>query len=75
MDYRKINWKMAFAYTNSKGIRYYLHSRTSGRGGQGQIFFFARDEREGAVNELPDGYEVKEAGKSALPVIKKKTGK
>ncbi len=64
---------MAFSYTNSKDRTYILHSRvTTLRNGSKQtIYFFASDEKEGALNEVPDGYEVSES-KNGLPVLKRK---
>jgi hypothetical protein len=64
---------MAFSYTNSKDRTYILHSRvTTLRNGSKQtIYFFASDEKEGALNEVPEGYEVSES-KNGLPVLKRK---
>ena len=59
-----------FTYTNGKGKTYHLHSR-SGRGnGQGKLFFFAGEPKEGIMDQLPDGYEVSETERG-LPVLKK----
>jgi hypothetical protein len=64
---------MAFTYTNSKGNQYYLHSRqtTLKNGTKQTIYFFAKEEKEGAQNSVPEGYEVAES-KNGLPVLKKK---
>jgi hypothetical protein len=64
---------MAFSYTNSKDRTYILHSRvTTLRNGSKQtIYFFASDEKEGALNAVPEGYEVSES-KNGLPVLKRK---
>jgi hypothetical protein len=64
---------MAFSYTNSKDRTYILHSRvTTLRNGSKQtIYFFASDVKEGALNEVPEGYEVSES-KNGLPVLKRK---
>jgi hypothetical protein len=35
------------------------------------IFFFAREEREGALNEVPEGYHVVENKKTGLPMLKR----
>lgn len=43
-------------------IIHYGHERT--------IYFFAKDEREGALDEIPEGYEVAES-KNGLPVLKR----
>ncbi|MGB9004225.1 MAG: hypothetical protein WCB96_00725 [Candidatus Aminicenantales bacterium] len=65
---------MAYEYTNKKGMKYFLHSReVSLRGGRKQrIFFFARDIRPGALDNLPDGYLVQETTKTGMPILKKK---
>ncbi|MEZ4767507.1 MAG: hypothetical protein R2844_03670 [Caldilineales bacterium] len=63
---------MAYTYTNSKGNTYVLHGRlTTLKGGrQQQIYFFAKEAKEGALDSVPDGYEVSES-KNGLPVLKK----
>ena len=63
---------MAYTYKNSRGQTYYLHSRKSGRGGNGQIYFFAKEEKDDTMDKLPEGYEVKEIERTGLPVLKKK---
>jgi hypothetical protein len=64
---------MAYEFTNSKGVRYYLHAKDVNlKGGRMQkIFFFARDVRPGALDELPAGYAVVETAKTGMPVLKK----
>jgi len=63
----------AYAYTNAKGNQYYLHSRvTTLKNGQTQtIYFFAREIKDGALEEVPKGYEVAES-RNGLPVLRKK---
>ncbi len=63
---------MAFSHTNSKGAAYILHSRTTTlRNGNSQtIYFFSKTEKEGALDAVPDGYEVSES-KNGLPVLKR----
>ena len=63
---------MAFAYTNSKGNTYILHSRktTLKNGTEQTIYFFGKEEKEGAQDAVPAGYEVSES-KNGLPVLKK----
>jgi len=63
---------MAFTYTNSKGNKYYLHSRqtTLKNGTKQTIYFFAKEEKEGVLDQVPAGYEVSES-KNGLPVLKK----
>jgi hypothetical protein len=64
---------MAYTYTNSKGKTYHLHQRDA-RGNTGtKLYFFAGEEKEGTVDELPSGYEVSETSRG-LPVLKKTGG-
>ena len=66
---------MAFAHTNSKGQTYFLHERMvqlQGNNKQQRIFFFAKEAKDGALDAVPDGYEVKETESSGMPVLKKK---
>jgi hypothetical protein len=64
---------MAYAFTNSKGVKYYLHSKKVNlKGGREQtIFFFARDVRPGALEAVPAGYQVIETTKTGMPILKK----
>lgn len=65
---------MAFSFKNSKGVTYYLHSRTTElkSGKNRQLFFFSK-EQDGGVDKIPEGYEAAET-KTGLPVIRKKGG-
>jgi hypothetical protein len=65
---------MAYEFKNSKGVKYYLHSRdVILKGGRAQkIFFFARDIRPGALDAVPDAYKVIETTKTGMPILKKK---
>lgn len=65
---------MAYSHTNSKGVTYYLHSKdVTLRGGKQQrIYYFAKDERPEAVNELPDAYTVIENPRNGFLTLKKK---
>jgi hypothetical protein len=65
---------MAFEFTNKKGVKYYLHSKDVNlKGGRKQrIYFFARDIRPGAMNEVPAAYKVIETAKTGMPILKKK---
>jgi hypothetical protein len=65
---------MAFEFTNKKGVKYFLHSKDVNlKGGRKQrIYFFARDVRPGAMNEVPAGYKVIETAKTGMPILKKK---
>jgi len=64
---------MAYSYTNKKGDTYYLHYKdVTLRGGRKQrIYFFARDQRENALDEVPAGYKVIETERTGMPVLKK----
>ena len=64
---------MAFSYTNSRGATYILHSQTTTlKNGNAQtIYFFAKAEKEGSLDTVPDGYEVSES-KNGLPVLKRR---
>ena len=65
---------MAFSVQSKKsGQTYYLHSRVvTLRGGRQQkIFFFAREEKDGVLDELPEGYEVMENDRTGLPMLRK----
>lgn len=63
---------MAFVHTNSKGTDYILHSRETAleNGNRQTIYFFAKEEKEGALDEVPEGYIVSET-KNGLPVLKR----
>ena len=64
---------MAFSFKNTKGVTYYLHFKdVTLRGGKKQrIYFFARDVRDGSLDEVPAGYEVMETKRTGMPVLKK----
>ena len=64
---------MAYAFTNKKGVKYYLHSKKVNlKGGREQtIYYFARDVRPGAQDAVPDGYKVIETAKTGMPILKK----
>ncbi|HRD01956.1 MAG TPA: hypothetical protein PLP57_04850 [Candidatus Saccharicenans sp.] len=64
---------MPYEFKNTKGVTYYLHSReVELRGGKKQtIYFFAKDIRPGALDEVPTGYKVVETVKTGMPILKK----
>jgi len=64
---------MAYEFTNKKGVKYYLHSRSvTLKGGRNQvIYYFARDVRPGSLDEVPAGYKVVETAKTGMPILKK----
>jgi len=63
---------MAYAFTNSKGQTYFLHAKviTSSTGKERKLYFFSREVKDGAVDEVPAGYTVAEM-KTGLPSLKK----
>ncbi len=63
---------MAYSYTNSRGNTYILHAKTSmlKDGNQRTLYFFAKEAKEGALDALPQGYQVGETA-NGLPVLKK----
>jgi hypothetical protein len=65
---------MTYAYTNSKGSTYYLHSKeTTLKNGRKQtIYFFAKDIKDNAtpLDAVPADRQVAES-KNGLPVLKK----
>ncbi len=63
---------MAYSFTNSKGRTYFLHKRdTQLKNGRSQtIYFFAKEVKDGAIDEVPAGYAVSES-RNGLPVLKK----
>ncbi len=64
---------MAYSHTNSKGVTYYLNSKNVVlRGGKEQrIFYFSKDERPEAVQELPAGMEVNENPRNGFLTVKR----
>ena len=64
---------MAHSVTNSKGQTYFLHGKmVTLRGGrQQQIYYFSREEKEHALDSIPEGYEVIENERTGLPMLRK----
>ncbi len=65
---------MAYSTKSKKtGETYYLHSKdVTLRGGRKQtIYFFARDVRDGALDDIPSGYTTMENSRTGLPMLKK----
>lgn len=64
---------MAYQHTNAKGQIYYLHTKNvqlrSGR--NQQIYYFAKDVRPEAINEVPTGFIVVENNKTGMPALKR----
>ncbi|MBA3900787.1 MAG: hypothetical protein H0X62_11360 [Bacteroidetes bacterium] len=67
---------MAYSYKNSRGQTYYLHSRKAGRGGSSNrdLFYFGKEQKENAIDKLPEGYEVIESERTGLPILRKEGG-
>jgi hypothetical protein len=66
---------MAFSVVSKKsGKTYFLHSRQQElKGGRTvTLYYFAGEAAAGAIDALPDGYEVMENPKTGLPMLKKK---
>ncbi len=63
---------MAYAFTNSKGVTYYLHTRkqAAASGKERVLYFFSKEMKEGTLDAVPAGYTVIEM-KTGLPVLKK----
>lgn len=64
---------MAYEFTNSKGVKYYLHFKDVNlKGGRIQrIYYFARDIRAGALDDVPAGFKVIETERTGMPILKK----
>ncbi|MGB2763895.1 MAG: hypothetical protein WBC02_03175 [Candidatus Aminicenantaceae bacterium] len=64
---------MAYEFTNSKGVKYYLHFKdVILKGGREQrIYFFARDIRDGSLDDVPAGFKVIETERTGMPILKK----
>ena len=54
---------MAYSHNNSKGTTYYLHTN-------GKMFYFSKEIKEGALDAVPDGYQVVEM-KTGMLVLKR----
>ena len=66
---------MSYSVTSKKsGKTYFLHERRQElKGGQQfTLYFFAAEPKDGAIDKLPDGYEVSENQTTGLPLLKKK---
>jgi hypothetical protein len=63
---------MAYQFKNSRGTTYYLHARTTRTesGKERKLYFFAKEAKDGAIDRVPEGYEVSESS-TGLPVLKK----
>ena len=68
---------MTFSHTNSKGKTYYLHGKevTLKGGRQQMIYYFAKEVKDFALDELPEDREVMESSRTGLPILRKKIKK
>jgi len=64
---------MAYKHTNSKGVTYYLNSKkVTLRGGKEQtIYYFSKDERPEAVDDIPAGMVVNENPRNGFLTVKR----
>jgi len=64
---------MTYSVKNTKGTTYYLHATTRALkdGKEQHLYFFSKTEKAGALDKVPDGYEVGES-QSGLPFLKRK---
>ena len=64
---------MAFSFKNTKGVTYYLHSRSTPTktGKDRTLYFFSKEKKAGVMDAVPAGYQVAETA-NGLPVLKKK---
>ncbi len=65
---------MAYTVKSKKsGKTYYLHARRQAlKGGHVQtIYFFGAQAKDGAIDVVPEGYEVYENVSTGLPLLKK----
>jgi len=63
---------MAYSVKSKKsGTEYFLHGRGAANG-KTTLFFFSKEVKDGALDALPEGYEVSENSATGLPILKKK---
>ena len=65
---------MSFSVQSKKnGKTFFLHGREQVlRGGtKVRLYYFAGEAKEGALDALPEGYEVSENERTGLPMLKK----
>ena len=65
---------MAYTYDSKKsGRKYILHSKdvTLKNGRRQTIYFFAPDQRPGAMDAIPSGFIVNENPRTGLPFLKR----
>ena len=63
---------MAYSVKSKKsGTEYFLHGLGAANG-KTTLFFFSKEVKDGALDALPEGYEVSENSATGLPILKKK---
>ena len=65
----------AYSHTNSRGQAYYLHSKEVQLGGSGRtqtIYYFAKEVKAGAIDDIPVGTTVVENERTGLLFLKGK---
>ena len=64
---------MAFQHTNSKGVTYFLNSKeVTLRGGKLQtIYYFSKDKRAEAIDDIPEGMVVNENPRNGFLTVKR----
>ena len=63
---------MAYKYTNSRGVEYYLHHMTTAleNGEEMTFYFFSKDIGQGALESMPEGHKIGElTTEGRLPVL------
>jgi len=66
---------MAFSHVNSRGQTYYLHSKDVKLRGSGRIqtiYYFAKEVKTGAMNDIPAGKTIVENERTGLLFLKGK---
>jgi hypothetical protein len=65
---------MAYSHQSKKsGTTYYLHSQTTTtKGGERTLYFFKKELGDGALDAVPEGYDVTESAQTGLPLLKRK---
>ncbi|HIA05695.1 MAG TPA: hypothetical protein EYN71_03125 [Flavobacteriales bacterium] len=66
---------MAYSHVNSRGQTYYLHSKDVQLRGSGRtqtIYYFAKEIKAGALDDLPAGKTIVENNRTGLVFLKGK---
>ena len=66
---------MSFSHVNSRGQTYYLHSKDVQLRGSGRtqtIYYFAKEVKPGAMDEMPSGKTIVENERTGLLFLKGK---